>query len=233
MKIFFLNIILILITILFLCEIDRNFMLLYDFKSYYFDNFPISILNGIHNSIYRFYENRILYNVNEFEFHNFLMLNKSNLLMDFNKNINDFNYEYAHNTTDILDFNKDYKYIRFKQYKFNYTYNLNSCQIIKTLLSKFNNIQTCFFSIMEKKITIKYHKGPYNGVLRYHFPLIVNNLDECYLEVINKKIKYDSPFIFDDTFPHQLVKKDDSYKVVLIIDVDNPYSYYFKHHKYI
>ena len=83
---------------------------------------------------------------------------------------------------------------------------------------------------MEKKIKIDYHKGPYNGVLRYHFPIIVEDIDKCYLEVLNKKIKYDSPFIFDDTFPHQLIKEDDTYKVVLIIDVDNPYSYYFKHH---
>ena len=30
----------------------------------------------------------------------------------------------------------------------------------------------------EKKIKIDYHKGPYNGVLRYHFPIIVENIDE-------------------------------------------------------
>ena len=225
-------IIIILITLFFLCEIDRNFLIRYNFKSYYIDNFPIALLNGFHNSIYRFYENRIIFNPEDFDFHKFLTENKKKIIKEFNTNKNKLISDYAHDTSPLLDKNESYKYIRFKFYKKIFEENVNNFEIIKQLLSKYQNIQTCFFSIMKKKIKIDYHKGPYNGVLRYHFPIIVEDIDKCYLEVLNKKIKYDSPFIFDDTFPHQLTKDDDTYKVVLIIDIDNPYSYYFKHHNY-
>lgn len=233
MRIIFIFILLILITIFFLCEIDRNFLLDYKFKSYYYDNFPISILNGIHNSIYRFYENRILYDPINFDFHKYIIHKKNDLLIEFNNNKDKVNIELAHETSSLLNKDMNYKYIRFKHYNKNFDENIKHFSIIKNLLLNYPNIQTCFFSIMESKIKIDYHKGPYNGVLRYHLPLIVDNIDNCYLEIVNKKVKYNSPFIFDDTFPHQLIKKDDTYKVVLIMDVDNPYSLFFKHHDYL
>ena len=49
---------------------------------------------------------------------------------------------------------------------------------------------------------------------------------------MGKKLFYDKPFLFDDTYPHKLQKNDDTKRVVLIIDIDNPYSF-FHIHKYI
>ena len=231
-KLIFFLIILIFVIFIFLFETDRKFLIDYNFKSYYINNFPISLFNGFHNSIYRLYENRIIFNPEDFNFHKFLIKNKQKIIDEYKVNKNKFLIDYAHDTSSLLDKNKSYKYIRFKFYKKIFNKNLNNLNTIKKLLIKYKNIKTCFFSIMEKKIKINYHKGPYNGVLRYHFPIIVKDINKCYLEILNKKIKYNKPFIFDDTYPHQLIKKDNTYKIVLIIDVDNPYSYYFKHHNY-
>ena len=228
----FIFILFIIIFIFYLCELDRNFMIQYDFYSYYYNNFPKQILNGIHNSVYRLYEFRPQFDLNKFKFHKYLLNNKDKLLNEFN-NVNKNKFEYAHNTSKLLNENNSYKYLRIKFYNKIFENNLDHFDTLKTLLKKYNNIQTCFFSIMEKKINIPYHKGPYNGILRYHFPLIVQNTKNCYLEVLGKKFNYEKPFLFDDTFPHQLIKNDNSYKVVLIIDIDNPYSLFFNHHKYI
>ena len=228
----FIFILFIIIFIFYLCELDRNFMIQYNFYSYYYENFPRQILNGIHNSIYRLYEHRPQFDLNNFKFHKYLLNNKDKLLSEFN-NVNKNKFEYAHNTSKLLNENNSYKYLRIKFYNKIFENNLDHFDTLKILLKKNNNIQTCFFSIMEKKINIEYHKGPYNGILRYHFPLIVKNTENCYLEVFGKKFSYNEPFLFDDTFPHQLIKNDNSYKVVLIIDIDNPYSLFFNHHKYI
>lgn len=228
--VFFFIFIIIILIILF--ESDRNFMIQYDFYSYYYENFPIQLFNGLHNSIYRIYEHRPEFNINDFEFHKYLLTNQTNLLNEFN-NVSPNNFELAHNTSKILPHNNSYKYLRIKFYNKVFHDNLKKFKTLKILLNKYNNIKTCFFSIMEKEITIPYHKGPYNGVLRYHLPLIVDNKEKCYLEVLGHKFTYDKPFIFDDTFPHQLIKKDDTYKVVLIIDVDNPHSLFFNYHNYV
>ena len=82
-------------------------------------------------------------------------------------------------------------------------------------------------SIMESKKTIPYHRGPYNGLLRYHFPLVVDNNDDCYIKVLNKKYRYNKSFVFDDTHPHTLVKKNNLFRLVLIMDIDNPHTLNF------
>ena len=35
--------------------------------------------------------------------------------------------------------------------------------------------------------------------------------------------------MFDDTYPHKLVKLDNSLRVILICDIENPYSLFHPH----
>ena len=73
------NLILIFILLLFilliLCEMDRNYIIPYDSYSYYIDNFPKQVMYGIHNSIYRLYNNKFIFDCESFPFHNFLIKN--------------------------------------------------------------------------------------------------------------------------------------------------------------
>lgn len=84
-------------------------------------------------------------------------------------------------------------------------------------------------SIMNSKKCIPFHRGPYNGILRCHFPIHVDNPNKSYIQVMNKKLFYTKPFIFDDTYPHKLIKKDLGLRCVLILDIDNPYSPFLCH----
>ena len=226
MNFYFLFFFLMIIIIFILCELDRTYEITYTKYSYYIECFPNQIYYGVHNSIYRIFNRRYRFDTNKFNFHHFLMKNVKNLQNEFithNKNIQ----IHAHKTTKILDYDESYSYIRFLFFNKLHTQNIKKFKTIEKFLKLFPEIKCCFLSIMKKKKYIKTHRGPYSGLLRYHLPVFISNPYLCYIEVMGKKLYYDKSFIFDDTYPHLLMKKDDSLRVVLICDVINPYSFSF------
>ena len=229
MNLLLLLMVFIIILIIVLCEMDRNFMIKHKFYNYYFKHFPIQIYNGIHNSIFKLYCNKIIYDPNKFKFHKYLIKNKINIRNEFinsNKKLQVF----AHDTTNMLKKDLSYKYVQFKIFNKIYKKNLDNFPAIQTFLTSFPNVRTCFYSIMTKPKIINYHRGPYSGIIRYHIPIIIDNPYNCYIEVLGKKkLYYNKSFMFDDNYPHKLVKKDNSLRVVLICDIDNPYSYHKLH----
>jgi len=216
-----------LFLVLILCENDRKYKIKHSIISYYINNFPNQIYFGIHNSIYRWYYPNKEYSIYDFSIENELNTIKESIISDY------YNYknsvlEYAHDTSAMLEKDYNYKYIRLLFLGKSNT-NLQYFNTLTKFLMKNKNIKTCFMSILEGKKTIPYHRGPYNGMLRYHYPLIIEDFNDCYIEVLGKKYKYNQSFVFDDTYPHQLVKNSNSLRVVLIMDIDNPYSLYPLH----
>lgn len=215
--------ILIILILLIICELERNYIIPYNIYDFYIKKFPYQIGYSIYNFFFKYYSQKIVYNVSTKNFNIFLLNNHDKLLQEFNKNINLNLTIKAHKLSNMIKKNNNYTYIRFKYNHETYHDNLNHFPVIKKLITQYKYIKTCFFSIMKSKIIIPYHRGSTNLVLRYHYPLIVKDVNLCYLEVMGKKIYYDKPFAFDDTYPHMLVKSDNSLKVVLICDIDNRY----------
>lgn len=222
MKIFF-GIMIIILMIIFI-ELDRTYIIPHTIQDYYYQNFPKQLIYGLHNTIYKLCYSNIIYCVKDYDFHKFLLDRKLELQQHYYQNIMKPIYIYAHKTSDKLDHDTNYKYIPFKFKDKIYPKNMDAFPIIKQLLIKYHTIKTCFISIMEQKKHIPYHRGPSNLILRYHFPIIMLDSSKCYLEVMGIKLYYHQAFLFDDTYPHQLVKLDDSLRVVLICDIDNPYK---------
>ena len=216
-----------IILLILILEIDRNFIITFKLYNYYIRFFPKQIIFGIHNTIQRFREKKFIYDVTSLKLTLFLENSKKQLINDYIKfrNITEI---YAHTTTDLLKKDFNYKYIFFKTLDKLYIDNCKKFSEINLLLKKFTNIKTCFLSIIYKQKIIPYHRGPYNGLLRYHFPLIIKP-NTTYLEIMGKKIYYNKPFMFDDTYPHKLVKLDNSLRVILICDIENPYSLFHPH----
>jgi len=224
--------IILIILLITLCEIDRNAYIKKTIYDFYYKSFPNDILYGINNTIYKLFNSRIIFNPKEYLFNKYLIKNKSKILEEYLK-VQNTNIEiYAHKFSKDLEVDNNYKIILLKLSTKLYKENLKHFPTIESFLKKHNNIKTCFFSIMNKRKIIPYHMGPSNSILRYHLPIIMSNPKECYIEVMGKKLFYDKPFLFDDTYPHKLQKNDDTKRVVLIIDIDNPYSF-FHLHKYI
>jgi aspartyl/asparaginyl beta-hydroxylase (cupin superfamily) len=220
--------VIILLCIIFvLCEIDRNSMIPYTLYEYYIDGGFKKILFGLHNTIYRMYNQTYIFDPNILTFNNFLNKNKETIKQNFLNSPEKLQIN-AHSTTDMFGKDNTYKYIFFKYQKNDYSDNLNNFPIISNLLTDHPEIHTCFFSIMKAKKNIPYHRGPYSGLLRYHIPIIMEP-NTCYIEILGNKLDYSSEFLFDDTYPHKLVKTDNSLRVVLICDIDNPYSFIHPH----
>lgn len=103
--------------------------------------------------------------------------------------------------------------------------NCMKCPQTTAVLEKIPNLKTAFFSILFAQKHIPLHRGPYNGVLRYHLALRVpSESNECAIKVGDeiRHWKEGSSLIFDDTYPHQAWNRTDSIRVVLFVDFVRP-----------
>lgn len=105
------------------------------------------------------------------------------------------------------------------------TENCKHCPRTREALSHIPSIKTAFFSILEGGKHIPPHKGPYNGVLRYHLGLkIPGNGEECRIRV-GDELGYwreGKSLVFDDSYEHEAFNDADSERVVLFVDFVRP-----------
>jgi len=103
--------------------------------------------------------------------------------------------------------------------------NRRRCPNTVKALEKIPGMKTAMFSILSPQKHIPAHRGPYNGVLRYHLGLMVPEPRE------NCKIRVHDEFycwaegegvIFDDCFDHEVWNDTDGVRVVLFVDVQRP-----------
>lgn len=103
--------------------------------------------------------------------------------------------------------------------------NRKQCPKTTELLKLIPGVKTAMFSILSPRKHIPAHRGPYNGVLRYHLGLIVPEPRE------NVKIRIADEYhhwseggslVFDDTFNHEVWNDTDGIRVVLFIDFLRP-----------
>jgi len=91
-------------------------------------------------------------------------------------------------------------------------------------------MKTAFFSILSPDKHIPAHKGPFNGVLRYHLGLIVPEPKEkCRIRVHDQMKTWDEgqSLIFDDTYEHEVWNETAGFRVVLFVDFVRPIKFPF------
>lgn len=84
---------------------------------------------------------------------------------------------------------------------------------------------TAFFSILAPGKTLRAHRGPYNGVLRYHLGLRVPASDEsCAIRVDTEVRSWTEggALVFDDTYMHEAWNLTPHWRVVLFVDFLRP-----------
>ena len=113
----------------------------------------------------------------------------------------------------------------FKGYNADFVQNHSLCPETSTLLDKYPNITSAMFSILEPGKTIPPHTGPFNGVLRFHLPLIVPD-DETLSGITIKEDTHHWEqgvgVVFDDSFSHHAWNNSNQVRVVLFIDFIRP-----------
>lgn len=95
------------------------------------------------------------------------------------------------------------------------------CPKTTELLSRIPYVTDAGFSCMEAKSHIPIHTDDginYEGkkIYRYHLPLLIP--DECEIMINGEMFNFDKPFIFDDTFEHQVWNKSEHPRIILIVD---------------
>ena len=103
--------------------------------------------------------------------------------------------------------------------------NLARCPQTARALQRIPGLITAFFSILEPGKRLPPHRGPYNGVLRLHLPLIVPKpAERCWIRV-GSSIRHwneGESLVFDDAYPHEVHNDTSGVRVVLFIDFLRP-----------
>lgn len=127
---------------------------------------------------------------------------------------------------------KDDKWKTFFLYVYGNQVNEN-CDLCPRTVSALNQIpglKTAMFSIMSPKKRIPIHRGPFNGVLRYHLPLILpDDPSLCGIEV-DSQIRHwtdKQSLVFDDSFEHRAWNDSEQIRVVLFVDFIRPVYFPF------
>jgi ornithine lipid ester-linked acyl 2-hydroxylase len=103
--------------------------------------------------------------------------------------------------------------------------NCESCPETVRLLRGIPGLRTAFFSILLPGKQIPLHRGPYNGLLRYHLALKVPAQEQtCGIIVGGEKAHWreGKSLVFDDTYMHKAWNLSNEVRVVLFVDFCRP-----------
>jgi beta-hydroxylase len=108
--------------------------------------------------------------------------------------------------------------------------NCAKCPETTRLVQQIPGMKTAMFSILSPGKHIPAHRGPYNGVLRYHLGLIIPEpREQCRIRVGRQICTWEEGkgLIFDDSFEHEVWNDTNGMRVVLFITYDRPLHFPF------
>jgi aspartyl/asparaginyl beta-hydroxylase (cupin superfamily) len=117
----------------------------------------------------------------------------------------------------------------FKTYGVDLDKNLRRCPRTAEALEFIPGLTTAFFSILAPGKVIPPHRGPYNGVLRYHLGLRVPAFDETCAIRVNGEMRHwaeGKSLVFDDSFQHDAWNRTEHWRVVLFVDFMRPLPFF-------
>ena len=103
--------------------------------------------------------------------------------------------------------------------------NIRRCPDTWRLVQNIPGLKTAMFSIFEPGKHLPPHRGPYNGVLRFHLGLIVpDHPDKIGIRVANRICHWQEgkALIFDDAYEHEAWNHSSEVRVVLFVDFVKP-----------
>jgi aspartyl/asparaginyl beta-hydroxylase (cupin superfamily) len=102
--------------------------------------------------------------------------------------------------------------------------NCARCPATEAAVRRIPGMKTAMFSILSPGKKIPPHRGPYNGILRYHLGLMVPEPGRCAIRVGHETRTWavGSSLIFDDTYEHEVTNESVYERVVLFVDIARP-----------
>lgn len=103
--------------------------------------------------------------------------------------------------------------------------NVEQCPETWRIVQKIPGLKTAMFSIFEPGKHLPPHRGPYNGVLRFHLGLIVPEpREKIAIRVADQVCHWEEgkALVFDDAYEHEAWNHSDKTRVVLFVDFVKP-----------
>jgi len=99
-----------------------------------------------------------------------------------------------------------------------------ACPDTWRILQRIPGLKAAMFSIFEPGKHLPAHRGPYNGVLRFHLGLIVPRNGDIAIRVVDQVCHWQEgkALIFDDAYEHEAWNHSDEVRVVLFVDFVKP-----------
>lgn len=135
-------------------------------------------------------------------------------------NFQDISPDQAFLTTDA-----GWKTFFFVGYGVESARNRERCPKTVAALDLIPGVTTAFFSILAPGKALPAHRGPYNGVLRYHLGLRIPASDErCAIRIDNETRSWGEgkALVFDDTYQHEAWNRTPEWRIVLFVDFLRP-----------
>jgi len=126
---------------------------------------------------------------------------------------------------DILTKGDNWKTYFLYIYSHSVPKNCNKCPLTSEVLAEIPGMRMAFFSILKPGTHISPHRGPFNGVLRYHLGMIIpKKSEDCYIVVNNETVSWQAgkSIIFDDSYIHEVRNNTNQERVVLFVDFIRP-----------
>jgi beta-hydroxylase len=136
-----------------------------------------------------------------------------------------FHHVVSERTSWAITRDLDWQVFMFYGYGHRVEENCQKCPETATLIGRVPGLKAAFFSILAPGKHIPPHRGPYNGVLRYHLGLMMpHNQTACRIRVGNEFAHWTEgkSLIFDDSHEHEVWNETDDVRVVLFMDVVRP-----------
>lgn len=133
-------------------------------------------------------------------------------------------HEISEDQTSITR-DKDWKTYFLYGYGYRAEVNCARCPETARLVEQIPGMKTAFFSILSPGKHIPDHRGPYNGVIRYHLGLKVPEpAEQCRIRVADQYAHWEEgeSLVFDDTYRHEVWNETDGERAILFVDVLRP-----------
>jgi beta-hydroxylase len=127
-----------------------------------------------------------------------------------------------------LGFRTFYKYGWSKFYLKWYGHTHNSakkfCPKTLEILNRVPSVNGAMFSVLPPGGQLTRHLDPVACSLRYHLGLMTPNSDNCFINVDTQTYAWrdGQAFVFDETYLHFVKNNTDSYRLILMCDVERP-----------
>jgi aspartyl/asparaginyl beta-hydroxylase (cupin superfamily) len=98
------------------------------------------------------------------------------------------------------------------------------CPTLLRLIKDMPNVINATVAVLEPRVTLAAHEGPYAGILRYHIGIEVPEKNPPYIRVMDRYHTWQvgESIVLDDCYEHEVYNESDNKRVILMIDFMRP-----------